>query len=244
MKQVLLVLTLFVAAACGGGGGSGNGGGGANTPPPTNNNPPPAPTPPTAAEMTAAARLLDLATFGPTYEEIEAAAEIGPDAWLDQQLARPPSLHMPLVNQHIAQFGFDLAADPFPGFYRRWAFWERVLTGEDQLRQLVAYALTQIFVVSDEVGAIVNDPRASASYYDVMLNNAFGNYRDLLREVTLHPAMGFYLSHVNNGKSDPVANTFPDENYAREVMQLFSIGLFELNPDGSLVLEGGNPIPT
>ena len=242
MKHFVLILSLLTVAACGGGGGGGNGN---NAPPLTTNNPPPAPAPPTAAEMAAAARLLEIATFGPTYEEIETAAEMGPDVWLDQQLVTPASLHMPLVNQHILQFGFDLAADPFPGLYRRWAFWERALTGEDQLRQLVAYALTQIFVISDNVGAIVNDPRASASYYDVMLNNAFGNYRDLLREVTLHPAMGFYLSHVNNGKSDPVANTFPDENYAREVMQLFSIGLFELNADGSLVLDGSNnPIPT
>ena len=242
MKSLVFVLGVSLLAACGGGGG---GGGGNNAPPPTNNTPPPPPPPPTAAEMDAAARLLDMATFGPTYQEIEAAAELGLDTWLDRQFAAPATLHVPIVNRHIQEFGFDINEEPFPGNYRRWAFWESVLTGEDQLRQLVAYALTQIFVISDNVDQIVINPRATASYYDVMSRNAFGNYRDLLRDVTLHAAMGIYLSHVNNGKSDPVANTFPDENYAREVMQLFSIGLFELNPDGSLVLDGANnPIPT
>jgi uncharacterized protein (DUF1800 family) len=105
--------------------------------------------------------------------------------------------------------------------------------------------LTQLFVVSDNVDQIFINPLGLANYYDTLLANAFGNYRDLLRAVTLHPVMGIYLSHVNNAKTNPVTNTFPDENYAREVMQLFSIGLFELNADGSRKLNGsGNPIPT
>ncbi|NKB99995.1 MAG: DUF1800 family protein [Pseudomonadales bacterium] len=241
MKAFYYVMCIGLLFACGGGGG---GGGGGPQNPPVTTTPPAPPAGPTAAEMTAAARLLDLATFGATYDEIEDAAVQGADAWLEAQLVMPASQHMPVVQRYITEYGFDLSADPFPGFYRRFAFWEQALTAPDQLRQLVAYALTQIFVVSDNVGAIVNDPRALGSYYDLLMEHGFGNYRDLLRAVTLHPAMGLYLSHVNNGKSDPITNTFPDENYAREVMQLFSIGLFELNPDGTRVLDGGDPIPT
>jgi uncharacterized protein (DUF1800 family) len=131
-----------------------------------------------------------------------------------------------------------------PALYRRFAFFENALTAPDQLRQLTAYALTQLFVVS-ETGVLGNNPVGLSNYYDTLLAHSFGNYRDLLRAVTLHPAMGFYLSHVNNAKTDPVANTFPDENYAREVMQLFTIGLYELNPDGTHRLgPDGNPQPT
>ena len=93
---------------------------------------------------------------------------------------------------------------------------------------------------------ILNDePWALTSYYDVLLHGAFGNFRELLRDVALHPAMGIYLSHVNNRKADPDNNIFPDENFAGEVMQLFSIGLFELNIDGTPKLDGaGRPIAT
>jgi uncharacterized protein (DUF1800 family) len=149
------------------------------------------------------------------------------------------------VRRYLQEYGFDIGAELPPGTYRRFAFWEQALTAPDQLRQLVAYALTQIFVVSDNVDDIFINPLGLSSYYDTLLTHAFGNYRDLLRAVTLHPVMGIYLSHVNNARSNPAANTFPDENYAREVMQLFSIGLFELNADGTQRLDGsGAPIPT
>jgi uncharacterized protein (DUF1800 family) len=129
--------------------------------------------------------------------------------------------------------------------FRRFAWWDCAVTCDDVLRQRVAFALSQIFVVSDHVDALIVFPHALSTYYDTLLNNAFGNFRDLLRDVALHPAMGVYLSHVNNNRSDPVANTFPDENFAREVMQLFSIGLFELNIDGSVRFdENGQPIAT
>ncbi|MEM7080732.1 MAG: DUF1800 family protein, partial [Pseudomonadota bacterium] len=242
MLRVMGLAIVLTLSACGGGGGGGS------SPPPVSNPPPPPPpvnNDPTAQQLASAAALLDRATFGATFAQIDQVARTGEAAWLDAQFAAPITRHMPLVEGYIATYGLDPNAQPFPGVYRRFAFWERALTASDQLRQLTAYALTQIFVVSDNVDAIVIDPRALASYYDMLLENSFGNYRDLLRDVTLHPAMGFYLSHVNNGKSDPVANTFPDENYAREVMQLFSIGLFELNADGSRVLDGdGDPVPT
>ncbi|XOV82007.1 MAG: DUF1800 family protein [bacterium] len=234
-------IACLLLVGCGGGGGGSNGGS-AQAPPPVNNPPPQVVT---DAQRSAAAGFLSRATFGPTFAEIEAAAEQGLDVWLDAQFELPASLHMPIVERYAAEYGSDINADPPPGLYRRFAFWERALRAPDQLRQLTAYALTQIFVISDNVDTLVIEPRALASYYDMLLHNAFGNFRDLLRDVTLHPAMGFYLSHVNNGKSDPIANTFPDENYAREIMQLFTIGLFELNADGSRRLDAnGDPIPT
>ena len=142
----------------------------------------------------------------------------------------------------FAEFEEDIE---FLILFRRLAWWHRTVTARDALRQRVAFALSEIFVVSDNVDALIINPFALGGYYDMLLENAFGNFRDLLRDVSLHPAMGIYLSHVNNRRSDPDNNTFPDENYAREIMQLFSIGLFELNLDGSVrVDENGRPIPT
>ncbi len=186
-----------------------------------------------------------MTTFGPDAALIDEVARTGEAAWLDEQLALPPSRHLPIVQRYLAEYGFDVNADPPPGTFRRFAWWERTLTAPDQLRQRVAYALSQIFVVSDNVDDLFINPLGLASYYDTLLEHAFGNFRDLLRAVSLHPAMGVYLSHVNNGRTDPVAMTFPDENYAREVMQLFTIGLYQLNADGTPVLDGtGDRIPT
>src|SRR4029079_4420401 len=100
-------------------------------------------------------------------------------------------------------------------------------------------------VVSDNLDAVSSNPIGAANYNDMLLRNAFGNYRDLLHDVSLHPMMGAYLSHLRNDKSDPRSRRYPDENYAREIMQLFSIGLYRLKPDGTLLRDGlGRPIPT
>jgi uncharacterized protein (DUF1800 family) len=118
------------------------------------------------------------------------------------------------------------------------------MTKPDQLRQRVAMALSEIIVLSTN-GPINNNGENYASFYDVLLKHAFGNYHDLLYDVTMHPAMGVYLTYLRNPKTDTTSNTFPDENYAREVMQLFSIGLYELDQDGSIkVDESGSFIPT
>jgi len=234
LGALLAVAALTLLTACGGGGG---GESGAVAPPP--------PTGPTAAQLESAAELLDVTTFGADYTLVDAVAREGNRAWLERQFTLPPSDHLPIVLRYLNQYGYDINADPSPGLFRRFAWWEQTLTAEDQLRQRVAYALTQIFVVSDNVDVIFINPLALSSYYDMLLGNAFGNFRDLLRAVTLHPVMGVYLSHVNNAKANPATNTFPDENYAREVMQLFSIGLFELNADGTQKRDvDGNPIPT
>ena len=225
--------------------GCGSGGGGAADAP----GPPPDPGP-SRAETLAASRLAANATFGMDYVAIETMARSGSEAWLDQQFAATPNFHVPIVAELVARRD----AGDFVAFeediellilFRRLAWWNRTITGTDALRQRVAFALSEIFVVSDNVDALIINPYALSGYYDMLLRNSFGNFRDLLRDVSLHPAMGIYLSHVNNRKADPAGNTFPDENYAREVMQLFSIGLFELNIDGTRVLgSGGGPIPT
>lgn len=201
----------------------------------------------------AASRLGSRSTFGADLELIEHIDALGEEAWLEEQFALPASLHDEIVlelltRQEAGDFdvlaGRDTDVD-FSAFFGRAAWWHTTVTAEDQLRQRVAYALSQIFVISDTVNLLFLHPFGTSNFYDTLLAGAFGNFRDLLLDVTLHPAMGVYLSHINNAKSDPEAGTFPDENYAREVMQLFSIGLFELNPDGSEVLDAdGRPVPT
>jgi len=113
--------------------------------------------------------------------------------------------------------------------YRNWV----MLSGSDQLRQRVAYALSQIFVISDNTATVSNGLEGSSSYYDMLLQNALGNFRQLLFEVTRHPMMGRFLTHYQNRKADLDTGTRADENYAREVMQLFTIGLYRLNQDGT-----------
>ena len=232
--QAILLSTLITA--CGGGGGSSSS---VDTPisqTPEDSSP--------ILSIQAAARVADQTTFGASYDEIEHISNIGTEAWLEQQFSQPIGFHEPIVRRYVTEYGYDTSANPHPGFFRRFAFWEQALAGPDPLRQLVAYSLTQVLVVS-EPAQIFNNPLALSNYYDTLLEHSFGNFQDLLLAVTLHPAMGVYLSHVNNAKTDPDANTFPDENFAREVMQLFTIGLYELNADGSRKLDASNvPIPT
>ena len=221
----LLASILLGVAGCGGGGG------GSNEPPP-----PPPPTPVTKAE---AFQLLNQASFGATEAEAQDVIAMRPEQWIDDQMSRPASLQLPhMLTLPPPQFMGQLHTDRVDIWFRN------VLNGEDQLRQRVAFALSEIMVVS-QLGALQSRPFAVADFYDVLVKNAFGNYRDLIEEVTLHPAMGVYLSMLGNEKPDPVLNIRPDENYARELMQLFSIGLVELDIDGSVMLDANNqPIPT
>lgn len=185
----------------------------------------------------ASARFLSQTSFGPDPASIALVTLIGRDAWLAGQLLQPPTLHLPRYEA--------LAETLDPADARHAAWWEIALTAPDQLRQRVAFALSEIFVVSETDSALGNRQDQLAAYYDILVRNAFGNYRDLLEEVTLSPAMGLFLSHLGNDKPDPESGRRPDENYAREVMQLFSIGLWELNRDGSAVLDAfGEQIPT
>ena len=125
------------------------------------------------------------------------------------------------------------------------AFARAAISGPDQLRQRVAFALSQILVISRQDGSIDQNVRSLARYYDRLVEYAFGNYYDLLMGVTLDANMGRYLSHVGNLPPDPSINRYPDENYAREVMQLFTIGLWELNQNGTYKLDDkGDQIAT
>lgn len=172
------------------------------------------------------ARFLTQSTFGPDAATLERVNALGPASWLDEQLA------MPLGRTHVATFlAQEVPAKGKQQFFH--SFWAQALTAPDQLRQRVAYALSQIFVVSAADACGANHRLGINAYHDMLLERAFGTYRDLLEAVTLHPVMGCYLSHLRNQKADPKTGRVPDENYAREVMQLFSLGLIELKPDGS-----------
>ena len=184
-----------------------------------------------------AARLLSQATLGGNWDEIHRTASIGFESWLDEQFARPLGLQQPYLDDLVRQ-GVEIGPE-----HRRWSWWHQVMEGPDPLRQRVALAISELLVVSDDLGAIGETPQGLANYYDMLLGHAFGNYRDLLLDVTRHPVMGVYLSHLKNERS--ASGRFPDENFAREIMQLFSIGLFLLHPDGSFLLDGtGQSIPT
>jgi uncharacterized protein (DUF1800 family) len=201
-----------------------------------------------------ASRFLMQATFGPTLEDIAAVRETGFEAWIDSQLALPPSLLTPYIQQIKADaagqrldrtYDFNDGGNFVTGSNITTPWARHAIGAPDQLRQRVAFALSQILVISRRDAQLAEMPLALANYYDHLISGAFGSYADLLTDISLNPCMGWYLSHVGNQKADPAIPRYPDENYAREVMQLFTIGLWELNPDGTRRLDpAGEPIPT
>ena len=119
------------------------------------------------------------------------------------------------------------------------------VTAPDQLRQRVAFGLSEIMVVSTEAVVLSDFATSIAQYNNVLANNAFGNFRDLLEQVTLNPTMGYWLNMQGNAKGDITIGLHPNENYAREIMQLFSVGLNRLWPDGTVILDSqGGLVPT
>lgn len=250
-----LMAAALLLSACSGGGTSG-------VPPDPASPAPPAPTPPTppppapppppvvpALTRDDAFRFLNQATFGATEAEAARLTALGNSAtaysaWLDAEFAKPASLLLPAVEAaypNPVPVGFNIASLNAPRI-EKW--FDNTLNGSDQLRQRMAWALSQIFVVS-QIGALGNLPSATADFYDTLARDAFGNFRTLLQDVTLHPAMGVYLSMLGNQKTASASNLRPDENYAREVMQLMSIGLVELNLNGTVRLDAdGQPVPT
>jgi len=176
-----------------------------------------------------AVRFLEKASWGASPASIAHLQEIGRDAWLTEQFALPATV-------------WPLATDLGEGSSRiQQEFFNRALMGPDQLRQRVAFALSEIFVVSGD-----KDSRYEAmrSYINDLSTNAFGSYRQLLEVMTLNPAMGWYLDMANNDKANPAKNVVANENYARESMQLFSIGLTLLNPDGTPTTTSSYPPET
>jgi uncharacterized protein (DUF1800 family) len=188
-----------------------------------------------------ASRFLAQATFGPTTEGITELRNLGYDysLWIDREVAKPATLAAPLVTAALASGQITAIGNA----QNRRARNQVMIAGNDQLRQRVAYALSQIFVISDNVATISNAAEGSSSYYDMLLQSSFGSFRQLLLNVTRHPMMGRFLTHYRNRKANPATGTQPDENYARECMQLFSIGLYQLNADGTYVTDGtGRPL--
>ncbi|MFK8113356.1 MAG: DUF1800 family protein [Rubripirellula sp.] len=206
-----------------------------------------------------AAQFLSKATFGPTEADIDALgsriAQVGYrracNEWIDAEFAKPVTSHRQRILDIFATDGIDHRAESRNVTrVRAQAWWDIALQADDQLRQKFAWALSQVFVISDQgSGFNTNDADFSGFgtwlgptnfYDDVLVDNAFGEYRDLLSDMTFSPVMGTYLSHLRNRKADVANQRFPDENYAREIMQLFSIGLYDLEQDGRLkrTLEG------
>ena len=215
-------------AACGGGGGD-------STPPP--------PPPPASISAAQASRFLAQASIGATRSEIARVQSLGYAAWLAEQFALPQqgtrwdwlvSKGFDAATNKNGEAGFDASA------------WRKLIASPDTLRQRVTLALSEVVVTAIDglVGGGGWKAFSAAAWLDMLEANAFGNYRTLLQDVSRSPAMGLFLTFRGNVKADPSKGTLPDENYAREVMQLFTIGLQKLKPDGSLLLAGGQPQDT
>ena len=193
------------------------------------------PSPPIMSDR-AAARFLDQATWGPTPASIQELRTTGFNTWLKIQFSAPVSdlPDQPLLN---ASGNTNTSLRPVQS-----AFFQNTLTGQDQLRQRVAFALSEIWVIS---ALEVHPAYAQPVYWRLLRDNAFGNYRDIMKAVTLSPAMGNFLNMANNNRANPAKDTAANENYAREFQQLFTVGLVQLNPDGSPALDANNnPVPT
>ncbi|MEO1662683.1 MAG: DUF1800 family protein [Pseudomonadota bacterium] len=240
IRGVLLSSTLLICACSGGGGGeattpglppiggstggsSGSGGGATETP--------------AAPSEKEASRFLTQSTFGATDASIQVLQEVGYENWITEEYSKPIVSHLDRVqSRYIAEdedFG-NINSLHFD------SFWESAVFGDDQLRQRAVFALSQIMVISKEPRAIGKlAPASVPDYMDTLQEHAFGNYRDLLEAVTYSYAMSQYLTYFRNEKADPETGRMPDENYAREIMQLFTIGTVELQKNGEPRLGGG-----
>ncbi len=191
-----------------------------------------------------ASRFLIQASYGPTDEAIASVQQMGYEAWIDDQLGKPPQKHLPMLLAQPRDKDEKTGKDRIYNHRRIWVWWQQAVTADDQLRQRMAYAWSQLFVVSDKNDLFFDSTDALTDYYDTLLVNGLGNFRDLLKAVTYHACMAMFLTYLGNQKADPSGTRRPDENYAREIMQLFTIGLKMLNPDGTAQLKDGQPIPT
>ena len=199
-----------------------------------------------------AVRFLLQAGFGPDHDlqNVQSVMTLGFDGWISDQFTRPVGLLQPFVDYEAA------ANSKVSPSSKTVSWWNRVMEVPalapggttqvgDPLRQRVGFALSEILVISDMLPELKGQPAGMANFYDMLLQGAFGNYRDLLFNVTKHPCMGVYLNALQNQKGNPATGTFADENYAREIMQLFSVGIWLLNPDGTRQLDSNfQPIPT
>ncbi len=238
---VAMTIAAFFVAACSGGGGGGGDNGGSGSGGGSGGGSPPPPPPPPATKLDSepdAARFLARASFGGTKADIEAVSTMDAADWLASELAKTPTYSLATLQAQPRDSNGNIPYNRLSQLY-----WDQLITADDQLRQRMAFALSQILVYSDISNASRQERRAY--YQDILIRNAFGNYRDLLQEVTYSPAMADWLTYLRNQKGNPNTGRMPDENYAREILQLFTIGLVELNMDGTPKLDGqGNAIET
>ncbi|MEE9374318.1 MAG: DUF1800 family protein [Saprospiraceae bacterium] len=201
--------------------------------------------------LNASSRFLSQASFGPSFEEINVLASQGIENWIDNQYNTPRAFMImdSILGYNDYKNGILNTPNDRPyNYYMDFAWWQYMMTSDDVLRQRVTFALMEFFVIS-RFSSFGSNAYALGLYYDMLMNGAFTNYKSLLDSITYNAAMGQYLTYINNSKTDTIYNlnyntpypfdtisiqyVFPDENYAREVMQLFSIGLCELNIDGT-----------
>lgn len=232
-SQIISIsLLAFLLIACGGGSNTS-----APASPPVVDNNEPQPTTPSDIiyqDPKQVARFLSQATFGATQNDISQLTDKGLSTWYQQQLKHEPSYLLPVLSEMTALSTADDEITRLELEATTIGFWRHAIKGNDQLRQRVAFALSQILVVSNGGGNVLTDvPSAVAYYQDLLIKHAFGNYRDLLEDVTYSPAMGQYLTYRGSKKGNPKTGRMPDENYARELLQLFTLGVIALNPDGT-----------
>ncbi|WP_426166887.1 DUF1800 domain-containing protein [Pseudoduganella sp. R-34] len=220
LSATLAAATLLTA--CGGGGSESKGSDGGTT----------SPVPPQVESIAGAqaARFLAQASMGATHDQMTRVQALGYSKWLDEQMAMPTSQSrwdwlmakgFNAIENKNTQAGIDAA------------LWVKLITSPDTLRQRVTLALSEIVVASLDGFTGAWRAFTGAAYMDNLEANAFGNYRTLLQQVTLSTSMGEYLTYRGNAKANPKTGSMPDENYAREILQLFTIGLLKLNPDGT-----------
>lgn len=248
----LAITALPLLSGCGGGGSSNMGApsiGSAPTPTPT-----PSPTPsPTSSSSdggsisssdAAAARFLLRADFCASTQEIANVRRDGADAWLTRKMAQPNDQS---ARQFFSENGLDEINSNFEYRFDRLTdrmIWDQLMRGGNGVRKRMAFALSQYFVVSANRLDIIWPSQAMGAYWDLLNEHAFGNFLNLLRSMVFNPAMAAFLDTIGNRKANSQTGQVPDENFAREIMQLFTIGLFELNLDGTLKTVGGSPIET
>ncbi|MBY0582242.1 MAG: DUF1800 domain-containing protein [Sphingomonas sp.] len=231
LRYVVPIGAALALEACGEGSGTITSGTATPTPTPTST------APPTSVQ---ASRFLAQATFGASQADISQVQSLGYAGWITDQIARPRGSHWDWL---VANGYLDVAnLNNSNGFDN--SVWRQIITEPGQLRQRVGMALSEIIVVG--LGGVTLSWRqfVGAAYLDILLDNAFGNFRTLIEQITTNAGMASFLTYLNNRRENTATGALPDENYARELMQLFSIGLYQLNMDGTLKMSGGNPIET
>jgi uncharacterized protein (DUF1800 family) len=238
-----VAFSALALAACGGGGG-GSSGPGPSPPPPVVNPPPPPPPVAKAATDAEASRFLQQAQFSVHATDLSTLRNDGYLAWLNTNYSSAAGQTGVAWLDSRGHNSITIEQRYFWPQFGDFMIWNQLLAGPDQMRKRMALALSEFFVVSLSPIDGFYPPYVIAAYWDVLCANAFGNFRTLLERVTLNAGMGFFLNTKGNLKEDANGRQ-PDENYAREVMQLFTIGLYELNADGSLRLDANSrPIET